>query len=141
MNIKTNDSICTNRPRFHFDRLQQWLHWTMASLIIAAIGLGILTAYLPAGQQPRMGLLDVHKSLGFTIVGLLAVRIVWRLCAGAPAYRQPLDRLTRAASHAAHAALYVLMLFMPITGYNVLLGGRLFAAVVRPVSVATTAAA
>ncbi len=89
----------------------------MAGLIVAAIGLGVVTAYLPVGEQPRKGLLDVHKSIGFTIMGLLLIRIGWRLFTGEPGYRQPLDRLTLIASHAGHAALYALMLFMPVTGY------------------------
>ena len=103
--------------RFCFDRLQRWLHWIMAVLIFVAIGLGIASAYFPVGQQPRKGLLEIHKSIGFTIVVLLIIRLVWRSFAGEPPYRQPLDRFTRAASRAGHAALYALMIFMPVTGY------------------------
>jgi cytochrome b561 len=102
---------------YRFDRVQRWLHWTMAALILATIPLGVVTAFLPAGQQPRQGLLEVHKSLGFTILALLIARIVWRLAAGEPRYRIPLGRLTHMASRAGHIALYTLMLFMPITGY------------------------
>lgn len=103
--------------RFCFDRLQRWLHWTMAILIFIAIGLGIASAYFPVGQQPRKGLLEIHKSIGFTIVILLIVRLAWRSFAGEPPYRQPLDRLTRAASRVGHIALYALMILMPVTGY------------------------
>lgn len=103
--------------RYQFDRVQRWLHWTMAFLIFAAIGLGVVSAYLPVGQQPRRGLLDVHKSIGFTLVTLLLVRISWRCFTGEPAYRHALDRLTRIAAKLGHLALYALMLFMPITGY------------------------
>ncbi len=87
----------------------------MAVLIFVAIGLGIASAYFPVGQQPRKGLLEIHKSIGFTIVVLLIIRLVWRSFAGEPPYRQPLDRFTRAASQAGHAALYALMIFMPVT--------------------------
>jgi len=69
-------------------------------------------------QQPRKGLLlEIHKSLGFTILVLVIVRLAWRMWTGEPAYRRPLGRLTRLASRAGHAALYGLMIFMPITGY------------------------
>jgi cytochrome b561 len=103
--------------RFQFDRTQRWLHWTMAVLIFAAIGLGVVSAFLPVGQQPRKGLLELHKSIGFTVVALLMVRIAWRLAVGEPPYRQPLGHLTRLASRAGHAALYLMMLAMPVTGY------------------------
>jgi cytochrome b561 len=117
MRMPTNDSTSATDKRFHFDRVQRGLHWTMAVLIIVMIGLGVASAYFPAGQQPRQGILEIHKSIGFTLTGLLLVRIVWRLFAGEPAYRQPLDPLTHMASRAGHAALYVMMLFMPVTGY------------------------
>jgi cytochrome b561 len=106
-----------NEARYRFDRVQRWLHWTMAALILIAIPLGVISAFLPAGQQPRQGLLEVHKSLGFTILVLLIARITWRLVAGEPRYRTPLGRLVHLASRAGHIALYGLMLFMPLTGY------------------------
>jgi cytochrome b561 len=112
-----SDSVLSAQKQFRFGRVQRLLHWTMAGLIFAAIGLGAVSAYLPVGQEPRKSLLELHKSLGFTIFALLLIRIVWRLLTGEPGYRQPLDRLTRLASRAGHGALYVLMLLMPVTGY------------------------
>ena len=65
--------------RYRFDRVQRALHWAMATLILLAIALGAMTAYLPAGHQPRQGLLEVHKSLGFTILALLVILVaIWR---------------------------------------------------------------
>ena len=46
-----------NEDRYRFARVQRWLHWMMAALIFVAIALGMLSAYLPAGHQPRQGLL------------------------------------------------------------------------------------
>ena len=106
-----------DEARYQFDRAQRWLHWVMAALILAAIALGIVSDYLPAGHQPRQGLLEVHKSLGFTILALLVIRVMWRLMAGEPPYRMPLGQLNHLASRAGHVVLYTLMLFVPITGY------------------------
>jgi cytochrome b561 len=117
MDISETNPAHRAASRFRFARTQRWLHWTMAVLIFAAIGLGVASAYLPVGQQPRKGLLELHKSIGFTILALLIVRIAWRLVAGEPAYRQPLGRLTRLASQAGHAGLYLMMISMPVTGY------------------------
>jgi cytochrome b561 len=52
-----------------------------------------------------------------TVLFLVALRIVWRLIAGAPAYAEPLGRLTHAAARSAHVGLYVLMIAMPVSGY------------------------
>jgi cytochrome b561 len=106
-----------NESRYRFDQVQRWLHWIMAALILVAIALGAISSFLPAGHQPRQGILEMHKSLGFTILALLIVRVAWRLVAGEPLYREPLGPLTHLASRAGHVALYGLMLFMPVTGY------------------------
>jgi cytochrome b561 len=111
------DATDLNETQFQFDRGLRWLHWTMAALIFVAIVLGVASAYLPVGQQPRKGLLEIHKSLGITILALVMVRLAWRLWTGEPAYRRPLGRLTHIASRAGHCSLYGLMIFMPITGY------------------------
>ena len=43
---------------------------------------------MPRGET-RSELLFVHKSIGVTVLGLVALRIVWRLMAGAPPYSEP----------------------------------------------------
>lgn len=102
---------------FRYDRVQRGLHWSMAILILLAIALGLISAYLPVGQSLRRELLDLHKSLGLTVLALIVIRIAYRLFKGVPPYRDALDPLTHVASHLAHAALYVLMLVVPLSGY------------------------
>lgn len=102
---------------FRYDGVQRGLHWSMAILILLAIVLGLIAAYLPVGQSPRRELLEIHKSLGLTALVLIIIRVAYRLFKGAPPYRDALDPLTHVASHLAHAALYVLMLVMPLSGY------------------------
>ncbi len=106
-----------SEARFRYDGVRRGLHWLMAVLILLAIALGLTAAYLPAGQSPRPELLDIHKSLGLTVLVLIVVRIAYRLVKGEPPYREALDPLTHLASRLAHAALYVLMLVMPLSGY------------------------
>ena len=92
------------------------LHWLMAVLIFVALPLGVWASLLPRGQM-RSEVLFFHKSIGVTVLGLIALRIVWRLIAGAPEYVEPLGRLTHAAARAGHLALYALMIAMPVSGY------------------------
>ena len=92
------------------------LHWLMAVLIFVALPLGVWASLLPRGQM-RSEVLFFHKSFGVTVLGLIALRIVWRLIAGAPEYVEPLGRLTHAAARAGHLALYALMIAMPVSGY------------------------
>ncbi len=93
------------------------IHWLMAALIFVALPLGVWASLLPGGGAMRIKILFFHKSIGVTVLGLIALRIVWRLIVGAPAYVEPLGRLTRVASRAGHLALYALMIAMPVSGY------------------------
>ena len=92
------------------------LHWLMAALIFVALPLGVWASQLPRGET-RSEILFVHKSIGVTVLCLVALRIVWRMIVGAPAYAEPLGRLTHAAARAGHLALYALMIAMPVSGY------------------------
>ena len=117
MSLPFFDTNTSSENPFRFDRVQRWLHWSMAVLIFTAIGLGVASAYLPVGQQPRKGLLEIHKSIGFTIFALAMFRLAWRLRFGEPPYQRPLGRLTHLASRAGHGLLYGMMIYMPLTGY------------------------
>ena len=92
------------------------LHWLMAALIFVALPLGVWASLVPRGSQ-RSEILFFHKSIGMTVLCLVALRIVWRLISGAPAYAEPLGRLTHAAARSAHIGLYALMIAMPVSGY------------------------
>ena len=93
------------------------LHWLMAAIIFAALGLGVWSRYLPQGTPLRVELLDIHKSLGLTALALIALRIVARLASRAPAYVPPISRLNHIAASAAHGLLYVAMIALPLSGY------------------------
>ena len=73
------------------------IHWLMAALIFVTLPLGVWASLLPGGSGARIKILFFHKSIGVTILGLIALRIVWRLIVGAPAYPEPLGKLTQAA--------------------------------------------
>ena len=101
----------------YYDPGLRALHWLMAALIFVALPFGVWASLLPSGGARRIEVLFFHKSIGVTVLGLVALRIVWRLIAGAPDYVEPLGRLTHAAARAGHLALYALMIAMPVSGY------------------------
>lgn len=111
---RTAESAASYPPR-HSAALRT-LHWTIAVLIFAAIAIGVYAIYLPRSPF-RVELMEIHKSLGLTVLALAVVRVLVRLAAAAPPYIPKLGVLTRYASKAAHLALYALMLAMPISGY------------------------
>jgi cytochrome b561 len=107
-----------------YDGAQRAFHWIMAALILLAIVIGVTVSLLPRGE-PRAALLALHKSLGMTALVLGVLRIGYRSIAGAPPYAEALTPLNRAAAHAAHLALYALMIALPVGGYvNSAAGGK-----------------
>ena len=104
-------------PTTHYNSMQRLLHWAMALIIFAAIGLGIYASYLQPGTPLRRELLFIHKSLGMTALVLVALRILYRAMVGVPAYTPVLGRINAFAAHLAHLMLYGLMLVMPFSGY------------------------
>lgn len=116
MTIRT-DTASPPPPRFHYDVVQRGLHWLMALIIVSAIALGVYAALQIPGTSPRREVLEIHKSLGMSALVLVAIRILYRVWKGEPSYRRPLARLVEAGAKAGHLALYMLMVFMPLSGY------------------------
>ncbi len=67
---------------YTYDRVQRGFHWLMAALIVVALALGIYAAWQVPGTSPRREILDIHKSIGLTVLMLLPLRFVYRLVAG-----------------------------------------------------------
>lgn len=92
------------------------LHWATA---LAVLGLLVLGSYI-ARMQVGLGnlwLFGLHKSLGFTVLTLTLLRLVWHHYSpppgplpGAPPWA---DRLARIA----HALFYLLLLAIPLAGW------------------------
>ena len=92
------------------------IHWLMALLIFVALGLGVWRSLLAKGDL-RSDVMFVHKSVGFTILALVAVRIVARLALGSPAEAEPPGLVAGLAARGGHLLLYALMIALPLTGW------------------------
>jgi cytochrome b561 len=64
-----------------------------------------------AGWKP-----SAHASIGILILLLGLARLLWRLGNPPPALPQAVPRWQGFVSHAAHGALYALMVVIPVTG-------------------------
>jgi cytochrome b561 len=91
------------------------LHWLVAVLIVVNIVLGLGAESLP-DDWVRLAI-DAHKSTGITVLGLALLRILWRVAHPPPPLPRTYARWERFAAHAAHGALYALMLLLPLSGW------------------------
>jgi cytochrome b561 len=92
------------------------LHWLIALVIIATLGIGIYMVGLPKGMPFKATLIDFHKSLGLTVFLLVLIRILVRMAVGRPAL-PPMRAWQRAAASITQVLLYAGMITMPLSGY------------------------
>jgi cytochrome b561 len=91
------------------------LHWIAALLIVCNLALGVSMTDLSLSPL-KIRLYGWHKWIGITVFLTAAARLAWRSGHRAPpAVAMPAWQ--RRAASATHAALYVLMLGIPLSGW------------------------
>ncbi|GBQ70418.1 cytochrome B561 [Acetobacter lovaniensis NRIC 0474] len=60
---------------------------------------------------------QLHKSIGITVMFLIALRIGWRLTHPAPALPTDILPLEKKGAHLVHLALYGLQVILPLSGW------------------------
>ncbi|WP_250459118.1 cytochrome b [Microbulbifer litoralis] len=93
------------------------LHWLMAPAIIGLFALGWwmrqLSYYDPWYRQGP----ELHKGIGILLLGLLLLRLVWKLLNPSPAAEAGTPRWQALAARLAHGILYLLLLVIMTSGY------------------------
>lgn len=110
-------SSCEITPMtlLRYTRTAVVLHWLIAVLILANVTLG-LSADSVSDEWARP-VIDTHKSIGITVLGLVLMRILWRGTHPAPALPADYPRWERWFAHGAHFLLYAVILALPISGW------------------------
>ena len=101
----------------------RWLHWIMGGGALSCIGLVLLAqdeGKKPKGEKDgkKIGFyMKLHKSFGLCMLGLIPIRLAVRLGSQVP----PLpagNALEKIAANLSHAALYGLLVFLPVSGFT-----------------------
>jgi cytochrome b561 len=99
------------------------LHWTIAAAIIYMIYLGLhMTdksnfAATPEAINQQFFEYQLHKSIGFTILGLSLIRLFWRFINVQPELPGHMNWFERTAAHFTHILFYAIMIGLPLTGW------------------------
>jgi len=91
------------------------LHWITAVLIICLAIVGLIMSELPTSAF-KMQVFALHKSFGITVLALTMLRLAWRLFAGTPDAIAG-SRLQTLAAKIVHAAMYGILIAMPLSGW------------------------
>ncbi len=93
------------------------IHWLMAILIIAMIGLGLYMVGLDKGSDERSWFFRLHKSIGLTLALLAIIRLGWKIFSPPPALPDYVTSTDRKLAAATHNLLYLMMFIQPVSGY------------------------
>ncbi len=119
--IRADLRACAARARMRNETLPPYtrtaiaLHWLAVLLIAANLALGLSMVDMPLGPQ-KLRWFAWHKWIGITVFLVTAARLGWRRAHPAPP-PVAMPEWQRRAAAAIHAALYVLMLAIPLSGW------------------------
>jgi cytochrome b561 len=92
------------------------LHWVIAFLVIANIALA--WTFKTWDDRPwTQAVTNTHKTIGITVLGLALMRFLWRVGHRPPPFSAAIPRWQVVAARTGHAALYLVILAMPLSGW------------------------
>jgi cytochrome b561 len=91
-----------------------FFHWLTAALILTNWLLPHLAAFMARTDAPRV--IALHRSIGATVLVLVLLRAAWRFVSPPPSLPGGTAVVVRVAAHLGHAALYLLMIAVPVLG-------------------------
>jgi cytochrome b561 len=91
------------------------LHWIIALLIFGNIGIAwwFNTLHGSAKIEP----VQLHKSIGITVLLLSTLRLGWRIAAPAPPLPPSMQAWEKWLSRTVHVLFYAIMFGLPLTGW------------------------
>lgn len=96
------------------------LHWTIAAFIICQLFSGLYMDQIPRSETAeKFRLLQLHKSIGITILLLSLARLGWRLTHRPPPLPASMPGWQKTAAHATHWLFYALIIGVPLGGWAV----------------------
>ena len=106
-------------------------HWVIALLLIGNLiaGLWLLDPLLnssdPETKQWGFWLIQVHKSIGLTVLVLAVARLAWRLINPPPPYPDHMGTAEKVLAKLSHWGFYALMLALPLSGWATVSTGKI----------------
>lgn len=100
----------------HYPSINKWFHWIIGVGIVAMLGFGYYMEGLESSPM-KFTYYGWHKSIGIIILALVIVRVIVRIRTKTPPLPRHMSLWQRISSHISHALLYIMMLYMPLTGW------------------------
>lgn len=109
--------------RNHYNKGAAAFHWLTALLVLTQIYVGFVFADMERGDGRTLWF-DWHKTIGVTILLLSLARLGWRIAYTPPGLPLTLPMWERVASRINHAAFYIVLVGLPLTGWMYISTGK-----------------
>lgn len=110
-----------------YSKAQIWLHWIIAVLILLQFlfheGMEEAWRALNRGEAVTGNAAQIHVFVGILVLALVVVRLILRFRRGVPDLPPDGNPLQDLAAKLTHAALYVLLVLIPVSGMAAWFGG------------------
>jgi cytochrome b561 len=108
-------------PRRQFALQSRILHWVMAVMLLAMLGIGVS---MVASLGDYHALVAIHRPLGIAILILAVIRLVNRLSTSLPPFPPTMSSRERWIASNSERLFYGLMITLPLVGWGMLSAGH-----------------
>ncbi|MCF3972777.1 cytochrome b [Paracoccus salsus] len=105
------------RPHPGYRTPARMFHWTIAVAVLLMIPAGLVMTQDGLARIVQDALFLFHKNLGVLLIPLILARLIYRLVHRPPPLPGHIPAWQRRAAALSHAALYVLLIVMPLSGF------------------------
>ena len=102
-------------PRNRYSTVSLVLHWLIAALVLTQVLL--ITAHENSHGPISRQFVDIHRSVGLSILVLTLARILWRVFNPALPLPPGMPGWQRLLARGTHVLFYVLLIALPLTGW------------------------
>jgi cytochrome b561 len=104
--------------RLRYGTVAMTLHWLIAAAILFNLCLGFYVAQIMSDDDPsHFRYVQLHKSVGLTILVLSVLRLLWRIVNPVPPLPDTLTPALKVVARGTHYLLYFLIIAIPLTGW------------------------
>lgn len=102
-------------PRNRYSTVSLTLHWVIAALVVAQVLL--IMAHDATDGSISREFVNIHKSVGLSILVLTLARIGWRIANPAIPLPDAMPRWQKLAARATHVLFYAVLIALPLLGW------------------------
>ena len=99
-----------------FGWITRVIHWLMALALLGMLALGTVLVNMQPGLA-NLWLYGLHKTIGISLLALVAVRLVWHRFSPPPKPLGGVPHWQERLAVWAHRGLYLLMIAIPLSGW------------------------